>query len=268
MTMPGPGAQSHMPDPPPTVNTMRTVGIVWMVVGALAVIGGVIGTAFAVVLFGILAVLLGGALYAVQQVRAHLGRALGTHAVQQPAPAVLGAQRRADERAPAPRLRTGSRPGPGRRGPGGHRRREPLRGHRRDRRPTGPRLTGALTGYGPDDDAVDIEEHPVSTPTEADRTLLTVIARMTALPGKERELRSTLEGLVEPTLAEDGNVNYDLHVAKDDPATFFFYENWTGSAEFDAHLASDHLVAFANRLGELLVDGADGLVITHLQRIK
>jgi quinol monooxygenase YgiN len=109
---------------------------------------------------------------------------------------------------------------------------------------------------------------PVATPTDDDRSLLTVIARMTALPGKEQELRSALESLVEPTLAEDGNVNYDLHVAKDDPATFFFYENWTSSDKLDAHLANDHLVAFANRLDEFLVGGADGLVITQLQRIK
>jgi hypothetical protein len=59
-----------MPDPPPTVSTMRMIGIVWMVVGGLAVVGGAIGTVFAVVLFGVLAVLLGAGLYALQQVRA------------------------------------------------------------------------------------------------------------------------------------------------------------------------------------------------------
>lgn len=107
----------------------------------------------------------------------------------------------------------------------------------------------------------------MGTPTDDDRTLLTVIARMTALPGKEQELRSALEDLVPTTVAEDGNVNYDLHVAVDDPATFFFYENWTGADKLDAHLAADHLVAFANRLDEFLVGGADGLVITQLQRI-
>ena len=106
------------------------------------------------------------------------------------------------------------------------------------------------------------------SPTENDRSLLTVIAHMKALPGKEDQLRAELEQLVEPTLAEDGCVNYDLHVAVDDPATFFFYENWTDPGKLEAHLGNSHLVEFAGKLDEYLVGGADGLVITQLQRIK
>ncbi|GAA4897954.1 putative quinol monooxygenase [Actinomycetospora straminea] len=108
----------------------------------------------------------------------------------------------------------------------------------------------------------------MATPTDDDRTLLTVIAHMKALPGKEQELRSELEKLVEPTLAEDGCVNYDLHVAVDDPGTFFFYENWTSPGHLEAHLANSHLVEFAGKLDEYLQGGADGLVITQLQRIR
>ena len=108
----------------------------------------------------------------------------------------------------------------------------------------------------------------MATPTDDNPQLLTVIAHMKALPGKEQELRRSLEELVPTTLAEDGNVNYDLHVAVDDPGTFFFYENWESAEKLDAHLAADHLVAFANRLGDLLQGGADGLVITRLQRVR
>ena len=91
---------------------------------------------------------------------------------------------------------------------------------------------------------------------------------MTAKPGKEGELRCALESLVTTTASEDGNVNYDLHVAEDDPATFFFYENWESGAKLDAHLGAPHLVEFAGRLDDLLVGGADGLVIQRLKRIK
>ncbi len=108
----------------------------------------------------------------------------------------------------------------------------------------------------------------MATPTDDDRSLLTVIAHMKALPGKEQDLREALESLVDPTLAEDGCVNYDLHQGTDDPATFFFYENWTSAEKLQAHLGTDHLVAFAGRLDEFLVGGADGLVITQLRRIK
>ena len=106
-----------------------------------------------------------------------------------------------------------------------------------------------------------------STPTQDDRSLLTVVARMTAKPGKSDELRAGLEALIPTTLAEDGCVNYDLHVAEDDPATFFFYENWTSGDKLDAHLAAPHLVDFAGKLDDLLVGGSSGLVIQRLTRI-
>ena len=106
------------------------------------------------------------------------------------------------------------------------------------------------------------------TPTDDNPNLLVVVARMTAKPGKEAELRSALEALVPTTVAEDGNVNYDLHVAEDDPATYFFYENWESGEKLDAHLGAPHLVEFAGRLDDLLVGGADGLVIQRLKRIK
>lgn len=104
------------------------------------------------------------------------------------------------------------------------------------------------------------------TPTD-ERSLLTVVARMTAKPGKEADLRSALEALVPITVQEDGCVNYDLHVAQDDPATFFFYENWESGEHLDAHLGAAHLVDFASKLDDLLEGGSEGLVITRLRRI-
>ncbi len=103
------------------------------------------------------------------------------------------------------------------------------------------------------------------TPTDDNRDLLTVIAYMKAAPGKEDELREALQALVEPTTQEDGYVNYDLHESVEDPGRFFFYENWESSAHLDAHLATPHLVDFAERMGGLL-DG-DGLTINRVRRI-
>lgn len=72
---------------------------------------------------------------------------------------------------------------------------------------------------------------------------VTVIARIVALPGRESLIRAALLKLIEPTRAEAGCVNYDLHVTLDDPAVFYFHENWTSADALDAHLASDHLQA-------------------------
>lgn len=105
----------------------------------------------------------------------------------------------------------------------------------------------------------------MGTPTDDNRDLLTVIAYMKAAPGKEDELRSALQALIEPTSREAGYVNYDLHEAVDDPGTFFFYENWESGEHLDAHLATPHLVDFAERMGGLLDER--GLTINRLRRI-
>ena len=105
----------------------------------------------------------------------------------------------------------------------------------------------------------------MSTPTDDRRELLTVVAYMKAAPGKRDELKAELEKLIEPTSQEQGYVNYDLHQGVEDPDTFVFYENWESAAALDAHLATPHLVHFADIMGGLLDDA--GLTIKRLQRI-
>lgn len=80
---------------------------------------------------------------------------------------------------------------------------------------------------------------------------LTVIATFKARPGKEAELRAALTGLLSPTRKEAGCINYDVHVATDDPAKFLFHENWTSQAALDAHLQSPHIKALLPRVDEL-----------------
>ncbi len=104
----------------------------------------------------------------------------------------------------------------------------------------------------------------MTLPTDETPDLLTVVATMRALPGKEGELRELLESLVEPTRAETGCVAYALHQGTQDPAAFVFVEYWTGQEALDAHLGAAHLQAALPRIPELL-DGE--LVVTPLQRL-
>jgi quinol monooxygenase YgiN len=106
-----------------------------------------------------------------------------------------------------------------------------------------------------------------STPTDDRRDLMTVIAHMRAKPGKEQELYDALEALVEPTTKEPGYVNYDMHQGLQDPALFYFYENWESGEALDAHLNAPHLQQFAARLDDLLEGGSGGLTITRLRRV-
>ena len=104
----------------------------------------------------------------------------------------------------------------------------------------------------------------MSTPTDSRPDLVTVIAHMRARSGKERELRSALEALIEPTSQEEGYVNYDLHQGIEDSSLFYLYENWESVETHEAHMNRPHLRDFASRLGDL-VDG--GLTVVRVRRI-
>jgi quinol monooxygenase YgiN len=81
---------------------------------------------------------------------------------------------------------------------------------------------------------------------------LTVIAHIRAKPGQESRVRQVLQGLVSPTRAEAGCINYDLHQSQTDPALFVFYENWASEAHLDAHSKSPHIQSFRKVAGEIL----------------
>ena len=82
---------------------------------------------------------------------------------------------------------------------------------------------------------------------------LTVIATFQARPGKEKDLRAALVGLLAPTRQEPGCLNYDLHGLPGDPAKFLFHENWTSRMALDAHLQSVHVQQLLPRVDELCV---------------
>jgi quinol monooxygenase YgiN len=94
---------------------------------------------------------------------------------------------------------------------------------------------------------------------------VTVIAYHRAKPGKERELRDALLALCGPTRAEEGCLNYDLHVAPDDPGLLVFHENWTSKADLDAHLRSAHIDAFRSRAHDLLAEAPNITLWTRLE---
>ncbi len=82
---------------------------------------------------------------------------------------------------------------------------------------------------------------------------LTVIAHITAKPGKEEELKKTLLGLIEPTRTQDeGCINYDLHQNTENPSHFIFHENWTNRNALETHLQKPHLQEFIGKADELL----------------
>ncbi|MEM1249604.1 MAG: putative quinol monooxygenase [Acidobacteriota bacterium] len=71
--------------------------------------------------------------------------------------------------------------------------------------------------------------------------VLTIVARIEAEPGKEDLVKSELLKLVEPTRAEDGCLQYDLHEDNETPGIFVFYENWESRELWQQHMNNTHL---------------------------
>lgn len=87
--------------------------------------------------------------------------------------------------------------------------------------------------------------------------MLTVIAKIRARRGCEDEVKSELLGLVTPTRAEEGCLNYDLHISQADPAVFVFYENWTSRDALQKHAESTHMQAWKKKQPDLLAHGVE-----------
>jgi quinol monooxygenase YgiN len=84
--------------------------------------------------------------------------------------------------------------------------------------------------------------------------ILTVIAYVTQKTGQEARVKQVLEGLIAPTRAEAGCINYDLFQSDSDPAQFVFYENWKSDADLDRHAQTPHIKQAARLLTELLAE--------------
>lgn len=72
---------------------------------------------------------------------------------------------------------------------------------------------------------------------------LTIVAKIQAKAGCEAEVETSLRSLIDPTLAEEGCLNYDLHRSREKPGLFLFYENWENKPLWESHMESAHLKA-------------------------
>ncbi|MFD4429204.1 putative quinol monooxygenase, partial [Nocardia sp. NPDC058497] len=70
--------------------------------------------------------------------------------------------------------------------------------------------------------------------------ILHVIARFRAAAGREDRLRTALEAMIEPTIAEPGCLHYQPFVDPNDHAAMVLIEQWSTPAALDAHFATPH----------------------------
>lgn len=94
-------------------------------------------------------------------------------------------------------------------------------------------------------------------------TQLTLIATITARPGREDAVEAALRDLAVATRKEEGCIAYDLHRAIDRPGTFVFYEIWRSRADHAQHDETPHIKAFRANSGDIV----QSVELTFLERI-
>ena len=86
---------------------------------------------------------------------------------------------------------------------------------------------------------------------------LHVVALFEAREGREGELRRLLEGLIAPTRAEAGCLDYRLLEDREHPRRFVFVEEWDDEATLSRHLETPHLTAARAQFPELVSGEVD-----------
>jgi quinol monooxygenase YgiN len=81
---------------------------------------------------------------------------------------------------------------------------------------------------------------------------VTVVAHLTANPGKEGDLLKLLRGLLDPTRKEAGCIRYELNQEIENPLAFTFAEKFTNPNAYAAHLKMRHVKKFAEQSIDLV----------------
>jgi quinol monooxygenase YgiN len=93
---------------------------------------------------------------------------------------------------------------------------------------------------------------------------ITTIARLKAKPGAEARLEEALKGLIEPTKAESGCIDYVMHRDLDEPGVYYFYDSWRSQEDLDLHFELPHMKRVLEIAPEVL---AEPLKLIRLEKI-
>ena len=99
--------------------------------------------------------------------------------------------------------------------------------------------------------------------------MITVMAKVTARPGREDELAALFEAQVQSVQREEPHtVSYAIYRTADDPLTFWFLEQYEDDAARALHSSAPHIRADIARLGDLTTDGVlwDVEVVGEMRR--
>lgn len=92
-----------------------------------------------------------------------------------------------------------------------------------------------------------------------------VVAEVTAKPGKEDELRAVTLPLIDLVRGDPKNLVYFLQEDRAAPGHFIFYEIFTSRADFEAHNAMPYVQAWFKKLPDLAVGGVE---VMHMKVLR
>ncbi|WP_214322948.1 putative quinol monooxygenase [Nonomuraea sediminis] len=90
---------------------------------------------------------------------------------------------------------------------------------------------------------------------------LTVIAAFEAKPGREDDLRTALEAMIEPSAEEEGCLAYEPYADPNRPERMVIIEEWTSREALEFHFTTPHFKHVVGVLNDLL---AAPFTIRHL----
>jgi quinol monooxygenase YgiN len=91
---------------------------------------------------------------------------------------------------------------------------------------------------------------------------ITLIATLTAVEGKEDELRDAIVGLIAAADEEPGCEIYSAHASRDEPGVFRFFELYTDRDALKAHGMGERMAAAMSGLGHLMAGPPEVLRLT------
>ncbi len=99
--------------------------------------------------------------------------------------------------------------------------------------------------------------------------MITVIAKLTAQPGKEGEMQAALEAMVaEVDAKEPGVLAYTMHTTEGAPDTFWMYEEYADDEAFAAHNTTDHMKAFAGSMRSIAASRPEVIRLSAVVGVK
>ncbi|WP_195375297.1 MULTISPECIES: putative quinol monooxygenase [Parabacteroides] len=84
-----------------------------------------------------------------------------------------------------------------------------------------------------------------------------VIAKIQIIKGKEKEFQYLVSPLIEMSVAESGNLAYQLYQDIQTPFEFMAYEEYINEEAFNSHCNSEHFKIFAEQVKPLLATELD-----------